>query len=83
MLVNTAWVLEIDRLHVVKAWDQHQREEQRRGDGRPPVRAKRLIGAGADGENASSLVERELAINDLVTRLRCRAEGFRTASPST
>ena len=38
---------ELDRLHVVDARNQHEREEQRRRDRGPPIGAERLIGPGA------------------------------------
>ncbi len=60
---------ERDRLHVIDARDQHQREEQRRGDGRPPIGAQRLAGPGAQRQDRPLGIEGELAVDHLVARL--------------
>ena len=60
---------ELDRLHVVDARNEHEREEQRRRDGGPPIGAERLVGLGAQPKELAVAVERELAVHDLIARL--------------
>ena len=73
---------DIDGLHVVQAGNKHQRPEQRRGRGGPPIGTERLIGGRPDGEEFSVLVEREFAIDDLIAGMIVAATGFRCASRS-
>ena len=67
---------DMNRLHVVEARNEHQRPEQRRGRGAPPIGAERLIGARADREKLSVGVERKLGVDELIAGVIVEQQAF-------